>query len=98
MYWSRGKLSSGAFSNSTGTNGMSVDWAARATPQQTAGRWPGWGVALITAATCYKSNQTVEYTPEECNPAHCDVVGKKTDGVKKSLALAATLIIQPISV
>ena len=76
---------------------MSVDWADIATPQQTFDRWTVWGegrgVASITAGLCWNNGQEIEYTPDESKPAHSDVVGDKSDRIKKKLAKGARLVI-----
>ena len=92
-----GKVSSAAFSNASQTNRMSVDWAARSTPQETFDRWPQWGdcrgVASITAGVCCQNDQKIEYTPKEDNCAHSDIVGKKTDRIRRNFAKSAKLLI-----
>ena len=94
---SGGRISPGAFSNATGTDRMSVDWASMATLQQTFDRWTVWGdgrgVASITAKLCWSSGQTIEYTPNETNPAHSEVIGNKSDSVRKKIAKSAKLVI-----
>ena len=92
-----GKISPGAFSNASQTDRMSVDWADRSTPQQTFDRWTVWGedrgVASITAGLSWNNAQGIEYTPDESNPAHSDVVGDKPDRVRKNLARGAKLVV-----
>lgn len=92
-----GGISPGAFSNASQTDRMSVDWAEMATPQQTLDRWEKWGegrgVASITAGLSRNNGQRIEYTPDESNPAHSDVVGDKFDRVRKNLAKSAKLVV-----
>ena len=92
-----GKISAGAFSNAGQTDRMSVDWADRATPQQTFDRWAKWGdgrgVASITTGLCWNNGQVIEYTPDENNHAHSDVVGSKSDRIRKTLAKDAKFVI-----
>jgi hypothetical protein len=92
-----GGISSAAFSNATGTDRMSVDWADGSTPQQTFDRCTKWGngrgVALITAGLCWNNGQKVEYTRHEDNNAHSDVVGSKSLSVRKTFARGAKLVI-----
>jgi hypothetical protein len=97
-------VSPGAFSNSTKpvhTNSMSVDWAERSTPQETFERWAKWGagrgVASITFEVCWQNGQKIEYSPEQDNPAHSDVVGEKSDRTRKKLAKGAKLIIPVVT-
>jgi hypothetical protein len=99
-----GKVSHNAFSNPTRpvqTNRMSVDWAEKSTPQQTFVRWARWGdgrgVASITPELCWNNGQTIEYTPERDNTAHSDVVGNKSDRIRKNLARGAKLVIPAIT-
>lgn len=77
---------------------MSVDWADRATPQETFDRWAKWGggrgVASITAALSWDNEQKIEYMHDENNNhAHSEVVGCKPDRVRKTLAKGAKLVI-----
>ena len=92
-----GKISPSAFSNASGTDGMSVDWAARSSPQETFDRWPQWGdcrgVASITAELCWQNDQEIKCAPEEGNRAHSNVIGEKSGRVRKNLAKCAKLII-----
>lgn len=91
-----GKLSSAAFSNSSNTNEMSVDWAERSTPAETVGRFPHWPagkfVASITAGTCWSLDQSIEFSPTTHNPAHTGIVGAKTDSVRRKLARTAEIL------
>lgn len=77
-----GKVSSGAFQNSSHTNRMSVDWMRLSTVDDTLRDYRGFGVASISAGLCLSLNQEVERAPQEENPAHCDVVGDKPKFVR----------------
>lgn len=94
------KILPSGFANSSKpvqTDKMSVDWAEKSTPEETFGRWGTWGagrgVAKITADLCRNNEQTIEYTPDDENPSHCNVRGKKPDRIRKNLARGAQLII-----
>ena len=98
-----GTISPGAFSNTTGTDRMSVDWAERSSPEETFDRWTRWGddrgVASITAELCWENEQSIEYAPikdqpgEPDNPAHSDVVGSDAPRLRKRIAKVAKLLI-----
>ena len=86
------EIQSWAFDNLDDTPGrMSVNWSGLATVQETVQDHPGFGVASITARSCYDEKQGIEYTPVKDhpslrdNPAHCDVVGDKPKGVQRRL-------------
>ena len=91
-----GRLSPGAFSKTTGTNRMSVDWAELSTPEETIARFSteqDWaGVAAIDAQTCWSFDQTLEYSPLPGNPSHSEVVGSGSDSVRKGLARKARMV------
>ena len=74
---------------------MSVDWAELSTVQETVARFPkwdkGWGVASITAEVCWHIGEAIEYSPTTTNPAHSDIVGDRSDRVRKQFALRADL-------
>ena len=91
-----GTLASAAFSNSRGTQKLSVDWAERSTPHETIDRFPGWPdekfVAVVTAQVYWAFDQSIEYSPHALNQAHSDVVGQKSDAVRKQLAMKARAV------
>lgn len=91
-----GTLASAAFRNSSNTNEMSVDWAARSTPAQTVARFPNWPsgkrVASVSAGTYWDHNQSIKYSPNSDNQAHTSIVGAKTTSVRKGLARAAKML------
>lgn len=91
-----GRLSSAAFSNTSNTQEMSVDWAELSTPAETVGRFPDWPagkcVASVTAGTCWNLDQSIEFSPTPHNPAHTGIVGVKTDSVRRKLARTAKIL------
>ncbi len=90
------KILSWAFDNHPLTpERMSVNWAKLSSIDDTVKANPVWGVASITAATFYKENQDVDYTPIETNIAHCDVIGHKSLSVRRRLRNAAKLLRSP---
>ena len=97
-YWvDDGEVSPAAFQNTTGTNAMSVDWAALSTPDQTAGRFTQWGIrriAVLVASLCWAQGQTIEHKPSRHNQSHTAIVGQKTDDIRQSLADSVQLLPQ----
>lgn len=94
------RLSSGAFQNSTGTDGMSVDLADTLeregkNVESTINEHPGFGLVRLTAGFCMAEEQVVLRAPEDRNPAHGEVIGKKAHGRRKRFANAATWVIRP---
>ena len=92
-----GKISPGAFSNATGSNAFSVDWAVLSTPQDTLGRFLSWhgrrGVASVAALVFWKAGQSIKYTPIEGeNEAHSDIIGSDAKSVRKQIAREAQLV------
>ena len=90
-----GKVVSAAFQNSSGTNRMSVDWMGLFTVDDTLHDYRGFGVASISAGLCRSLNQEVERTPQEENPAHCDVVGYKPKSVRRKFREMAEYLRYP---
>ena len=74
---------------------MSVNRAELSSVKETIKPNPCWGVASIDAKSCYQANQDIEYTPQDDNHAHCDVVGHKTLSIKRKLREAAKLLLPP---
>lgn len=90
-----GSLASKAFANSTNTDRMSVNYALLSSIEHTLTGYTGFGVTSITAELCWTLNQKVERTPNEDNPAHCDVVGPKPQSVRRRFARSAKLLHRP---
>lgn len=90
------QIESWAFDNHPQTpNRMSVNWAEISSVEETIKYNPSCGVASITAKVCYQENQEIEHTPQDDNPAHCDVIGRKTLAIKRRLRNAAILLLAP---
>lgn|GEM_PF-7080768 len=92
---SDGSISPGAFSNTSGTERMSVNWAALSSVQDTLAGRENCGVVSITSEFCMDLYQEIERTPTKDNAAHCDVVGHKPTSVKRKLAQAAKWLYRP---
>ena len=91
-----GKPHSKAFKNPRGSRRMSVDRARLSSVEQTLKGHPHyWGVYAITDGACRTQGQEVEYTPQDENLAHCDVVGDKPGSVSKALRDAARPVKKP---
>ena len=90
------EIQSWAFDNHPRTpDRMSVNWANLSSVEHTANADSGCGVASITAKVCYQEKQDIEYTPQEDNPAHCDVVGRKNKTTMRRLRNSAVLLLAP---
>ncbi len=90
-----GKISSGAFQNTSGTEAMSVDLGRLTTPERTASLQKDCSVASFTAGLARSNKQKVNHTPIQENHAHTSVIGKKTQGIKKKLALGSIIVYFP---
>lgn len=92
----RGRISPGAFSNTTGTDEMSVDWALLSTAAESQARWPRpAAVGQFTKQLCDDLQQSCGYQPLPENLAHCAVVGRKPESVAKRFARATRLVLWP---
>ena len=91
-----GRISPGAFSNTSKKNEMSADWAERSTPEETIARFPKWkgrkGVASVSAKIFWDKEKVIRYDPLPDNDAHTAIVGDDPDRVRKYLARNAKLI------
>ncbi len=97
-----GEPMSGAFDDHEG--GMSTDWSARSTPQQTRVRKTAdsvsehpaseYAVVKMRVRDVEALGLSVNYTPTPDNPAHCDVVGRKTARIQKHLKKIAEYTIR----
>jgi hypothetical protein len=74
---------------------MSVNWAAFSSVGDTLKGHEEYGVVSITAELCWRLGQQIECTPTEENPAHCDVVGRKTPKVRREFKNSAKWIRRP---
>jgi hypothetical protein len=93
------RLSSAAFDDSKDRSPMSVVLADREdappTPELWTRSFPGYGVAELTAGGTRAYRQGVAHTPEDGEPAHGSVFGKKTGAVKNRLREIAALLVVP---
>lgn len=98
----RGELLSTAFANPSKpeqSDRMSVDWAEKSTYQETYDRriekfGDGLAVVSITAELCWSDGtQTLEFSDTAENPAHSDVIGRKSTPFRKMLAKKAVPLI-----
>ena len=92
-----GSVSTAAFTDYS----MSVNWAKLSSVDETLRGWDGYGVVSITAGLCWRLEQQIGYTPVEESPdipvnrAHCEVIGKKTQRVRKEFKNGAKWIRWP---
>ena len=52
----------------------------------------GFSLCSFTAAQAREFKQVIVKTPKDGNPSHGDVVGKKTDGVRKAFTRVAVWV------
>lgn len=94
------RISSGAFQNTSGTEGMSVVMEdtlrdeGRAA-QELIAPYLGFGLVSLTTGLCIEEEQEVRRLPVDEEPAHGEVLGKKTKGRSKRFAGAADWVIRP---
>ena len=91
------RISSAAFQNGNeDKTAMSVTIEGEVPdPAAYRARYPGFGIARLTAGLFRTCNQIVTRTPTPEDPAHAHVVGKKTSGVKSRLCAAAVPLFDP---
>lgn len=91
-----GSVSPGAFSNTTGTDAMSVDWAELSTAAETIARFPQWplpkGVVAVPVQRFWDCQQAIVYDEMPTNPAHSLVYGEKTGSIRRRIARGLHLI------
>jgi hypothetical protein len=63
-----------------------LDW------QFSLSKYPDFSLASITAGFARSLNLSVEVKPEDDNPSHTEVIGKKTQGIANSLRDASKWI------
>ena len=74
----RRRLSPGAFSNTSHTDEMSVDWALLSTAAETQARWDRpVAIGQFRKQVCDDLEQRCAYQPLPYNRAHCAVIGRK---------------------
>lgn len=94
------RISSGAFQNTSGTDGMSVVMEDTLRDEGRAAQalvapYPGFGLVSLTTGLCIEEEQEVRRLPVDEEPAHGEVLGKKTKGRSKRFAAAADWVIRP---
>jgi hypothetical protein len=94
------RISSGAFQNTSGTDGMSVvmedtlrDEGRDA--QELVAPYPGFGLVSLTTGLCIEEEQEVQRLPVGEEPVHGEVLGKKSKGRSRRFAAAADWVIRP---
>ena len=75
---------------------MSVVLASEATLESVLKDHEGFGVVAFTAGFARQQGQIVVRTPEDDQPAHAKVVGRKTHGVRRAFARAARWVHRPL--
>lgn len=87
--------SSQAFQNTSGTDRMSVNIAEETTIEDTLRGYEDHFIVAIEAGFVRGQNQGVIRRPREDNPAHAEVTGNKTRGVRKRLSAASQWVVRP---
>ena len=94
------EVSSAAFSNPSDGSGMSV--IIRSELIAVGGRmedvltgYEGFGLVSLSAASVREQNQIVVRKPLPDNPAHGEVIGEKTRGVRRAMKRSAIWLIKP---
>ena len=94
------RISSAAFDNSSNGSGMSVSLGREAreaglTSAAALTRFPGFGLASVSAGTCRSLKQSMERAPTVDDPHHALVNGAKPKPTKQALARSAVVLIAP---
>jgi hypothetical protein len=84
-----------AFQNTSGSDGMSVNIADETTTEDTLRGFEDHFVVSLGVGFVRGLNQGVVRKPLEENPAHAEVIGKKTKSVKKKLSDASSWVVSP---
>ena len=87
-----GSVSSGAFND----DAMSVDRASMRIPEDSLRGYEGYSLVGFSAGFARSLDMKVEARPELCNPAHAEVLGKKTKHIRKKFARASRWVIGPV--
>lgn len=90
-----GKVSTAAFTNTTGTDDMSVDLERLSSPHKAALNNPKYGAAKFRAGEARNQKQTVFHEPENDNDAHSTVQGRKTDAIRKAFSRFTSIDLFP---
>ncbi|NLX56655.1 MAG: hypothetical protein GXY58_16220 [Planctomycetaceae bacterium] len=96
----RKRISKAAFEDHPDGSAMSVVLgdevlAAGRQPSSVVAGHAGFCLAAVSAGVARSLKQGISRQPLEDEPAHAEVFGKKTDGVRKGFAKAAVWIIGP---
>lgn len=94
---------SDAFGNSSDDSGMSVIIGDQVleegrTPQQLLHDFPGFSLAAFQALLARERGQIIIRDPIPEEPAHAEVIGKKTGSVKSAFAKHSTWVVPPSNV
>ena len=87
--------SSQAFQNTSGTNGMSVNLADDTTVEDTLRGYEDHFIVAFEAGPVRALNQGIVRRPLADNPAHAEVTGNKTKGVRRRLSAMSSWIKHP---
>lgn len=91
----RARPSSKAFQNTSGTSGMSVNIAAETTIENTLRGYENHLLVQFAASLPRGLGQGVVRNPLPGNPAHAEVMGKKSKSVQKALYTNCTWVVGP---
>ena len=94
------EVSSAAFTNPSDGSGMSVTIrsaliAAGGRMEDVLAGYKGFGLVSLPVGSAREQNQIVIRKPLSDNPAHGEVIGRKTRGVTRALKQSAIWIVKP---
>jgi hypothetical protein len=89
-----GRINSGAFKTRP-PEGISVNLARLTTPEETLRPRPTFGIGNLQAAIPTGLGLTVRHAPVPDNHAHSLIEGQNTRAIRRQMAEATALIIQP---
>src|SRR5579871_912154 len=91
------EVTTGAFQNSKGESGMSVDWAAYSSAEESRNRAKNPSdnaiIRLVAGQVRQVPNQSVQHSPIDANRSHTTVEGEKTPRVRLALQRISSLVI-----
>jgi len=87
------RISSGAFCDSRGGSPMSTLLGRLDTPERALAKWPGWGLAAITAGLARQRHQQVIWAPTDDDPTHVLVKGKKNPATRRAFRDQASWVV-----
>lgn len=97
--WDEDRLTTSAFYNHRETpDRLSVNWSELSSVEHTVESHHGYGVASLKGYVFYTAPipQDIEYTPNDNNEAHCDVIGdKKRKSVRRYMRDRAEVLLKP---